>query len=156
MIEVSVVPEVADRGVKTKVDRAAYLSNLLKLRGDSAAWLGPLRDGAKAIAEELEIPSTRDEAWRFTDLAPLLKEEWQRPAADTNPASGLEIAEAKICLTFVNGHYRADLSETTGLPAGAIVSPLTKLTPDQTKQIQTYLGQQPGWTRFSPRSIQPA
>jgi Fe-S cluster assembly protein SufD len=144
MIEFSVVPEVADRGVKTKVDRAAYLSNLLKLRGDSAAWLAPLRDGAKAIVEELEIPSTRDEAWRFTDLAPLIAGEWQRAAADTKPVSGLVIPEAKICLTFVNGHYRSDLSETTGLPAGAIVSPLSQLTAAQTAQLQTHLGQQPG------------
>jgi Fe-S cluster assembly protein SufD len=144
MIDISVVPEVADRGVKTKVDRAAYLSNLLKLRGDSAAWLVPLRDGAKAIVEELEIPSTREEAWRFTDLAPILTETWQRVAADTASVEVLAIPEATVRLTFVNGHYRSDLSETTGLPAGAIVSPLSKLTADQSARLQTYLGQQPG------------
>lgn len=144
MIDISVVPETADRGVKTKVDRAAYLADLLKLRGESAAWLLPLRDRAKAIVEELEIPSTRDEAWRFTDLSPLLAETWQAAKADAAAVPSLDIPEANIHLTFVNGYYRADLSAISGLPEDAIVAPLSALTPEQTTKIQTYLGQQPG------------
>ena len=58
---------------------------MLNLRQDldpTASWLQTIRDRATAIVQELAIPSTRDEDWRFTDLAGLLKVNFQ--AIDQN------------------------------------------------------------------------
>src|SRR6185503_10686930 len=43
-------------------------------RGDSdPAWLEKLRLDAAARFEQLEFPTTRDEEWKYTNVAPLLK-----------------------------------------------------------------------------------
>jgi Fe-S cluster assembly protein SufD len=117
------VPDVANARVSTKVDRAQYLADLLQLR--SALVLEPLqdlRDRATARVQELAIPSTRDEEWRFTDLSPLLPLKFQAPSpiapnllvelSQNLPA----IREAQHCLVFVNGLYQPQISSPTAQP----------------------------------------
>jgi len=73
---------------------------------------GPLREIRRAGWARFEahgIPTTREEAWRFTNLAPLA----QRSFALGRPSkNGIRSAKGGIApgLVFVDGHYRADLS----------------------------------------------
>lgn len=109
--------------------RSAYLTNLLNLRQDldpAASWLQTIRDRATATVQELAIPSTREEDWRFTDLAGLLKVNFQ--AVDQSPA--LSFAEIQPFLlpeainsrlVFVNGVYDPALSCVDDLPDGVVV-----------------------------------
>jgi Fe-S cluster assembly protein SufD len=109
--------------------RSAYLTNLLNLRQDldpAANWLQTIRDRATAIVQELAIPSTRDEDWRFTDLAGLLKVNFQA----VEEASDLSFAEIQPFLlpeavnsrlVFVNGIYDPTLSCVDDLPDGVVV-----------------------------------
>ncbi|MEB3294270.1 MAG: Fe-S cluster assembly protein SufD [Synechococcales bacterium] len=146
-IELSIVPEVGNRGSVTKVDRAAYLGNLLKLRRTTdLSWLNTLRDQAYAIAQEMAIPSTRDEDWRFTDLSQLVSFNWQ-PAAIDQPlkaCDSLVVAEAKTRLVFMNGVYQPQRSKVTDLPDGIFVGDLSQLSAPHLEQISTYLGKQAG------------
>ncbi|MBE9032005.1 Fe-S cluster assembly protein SufD [filamentous cyanobacterium LEGE 11480] len=145
--DILVVPEVGGTKANAKIDRTAYLANLLKLRQNSPFdWLTQTRDQAAAIAAELAIPSTRDEAWRFTDLTPMLKHEWQVAASDQalEACDSLVIPEAATRLVFMNGVFQADLSSTKGLPDGAFVGSLGQLNADQTSQVTQHLGRQTG------------
>lgn len=146
-IQVSTVPE-ANPGTTAKVDRAAYLAQLIQQRRDLPATLSAVqavRDQASAIAQELAIPSTRDEEWRFTDMAALLQHTFQAASPTTLRATDLApfaVAEAAHSrLVFVNGVYAPELSDTTALPDGIVVTDLGQAAPEQ---VTPYLAKQPG------------
>ncbi|HEX5138946.1 MAG TPA: Fe-S cluster assembly protein SufD, partial [Planctomycetota bacterium] len=68
------------------------------------------------------IPTTREEGWRFTDLAPLSKQAFAHGRPSKN---GIASAKGGIApgLVFVDGHYRADLSAP---PKGVEVASLAE------------------------------
>ncbi|MFN2385229.1 MAG: Fe-S cluster assembly protein SufD [Thermoanaerobaculia bacterium] len=89
-------------------------------------WLRALRAGAMARFEELGFPAAGNEAWRYTNPAPIAKTAWRLAppkddalSADQRQSSGAWKLPAGAQLVFVNGQYRADLS--TLPPAGAKV-----------------------------------
>jgi Fe-S cluster assembly protein SufD len=98
--------------------RSDYLEGLLQGReavtDSGSTWLRTLRMRAVERANELSVPTTRDEEWRFTDLSPLYKIPFQ-PVLDTgvlqkSRLDAFTIPEAQTRLVFVDGHYSADLS----------------------------------------------
>ncbi|MGV0028646.1 Fe-S cluster assembly protein SufD [Phormidesmis priestleyi] len=128
-IQVSTLSDTAESTLKARVDRSAYLSTLLNLRSDpELALLNEVRDRATAIVQELAIPSTRDEEWRFTDLSALLKVSFR--AADQSIIGFSEIQSFLLPetinsrLVFVNGFYAPDLSAVDDLPDGVLVGNL--------------------------------
>lgn len=150
MIELSTVSEVGNVGLSNKGDRATYLQTLLHLRvplHESLAGLQVIRDRATARVQELAIPSTRDEAWRFADLSPLLQADLQ--SVDVHPTLGFPHIKPFIVpeavssrLVFVNGVYDPALSAVDGLPDGVLVSNLA--TAAAFKDLSPHLAQQPG------------
>ncbi len=128
-IEVSTPTEPT---LKARVDRAAYLTGLLKLRPELSVELAELqgvRDRAMAIAQELAIPTTRDEEWRFTDLSSLVQIGFALPDRASISFAQIEsfiLPEAvNSRLVFVNGTYAPDLSATDDLPEGVLVTNLS-------------------------------
>jgi Fe-S cluster assembly protein SufD len=151
MIEVSTVPEVGNVGVVSKIDRAAYLAGLLNLRADLPSELAgfqDLRDRASARVNEQAIPTTREEAWRFTDLSSLLSIQFR--SRQDAPNLSFPQLEAFLLtesmnsrLVFVDGIYAPDLSAVDNLPDGVMIGNLvagTELIP----AIQEHLAKQPG------------
>jgi len=132
MIELSTVPEIGNLGIASKVDRATYLTQLLSLRSpltDELSWLQEIRDRATARVQELAIPSTRDEEWRFTDLSSLLELEMKAIVGQPSAIAQSEIepfllTEALIRLVFVDGLYVSELSTIVNLPADVFVGDL--------------------------------
>jgi len=47
----------------------------------AAPWIQALRDAAFQRFAELGFPTTRDEEWRFTNVAPIARTEWRRSLA---------------------------------------------------------------------------
>jgi Fe-S cluster assembly protein SufD len=85
------------------------------------------RAGREAFERE-GLPTTRQEDWRFTSLAPLAAHAFGRgdPAAAVTAAE-LERAAGKPFgprLVFVNGRFRAELSTAHGFPADVHASSL--------------------------------
>jgi len=153
MIEVSTVPEVGNLGIATKVDRATYLNELVGLRSpltDHLNWLQEIRDRATARVQELAIPSTRDEEWRFTDLSALLEIELkaiagQPSAIEQTAISPFLLPEAPIRLVFVDGLYEPTLSVITNLPPNVFVGDLaTASNAGLSEAIGSSLATQPG------------
>ena len=153
MIDVSTLSDLGNVGVSPKVDRATYLTHLLSLRSpltNDLNWLQDVRDRATARVQELAIPSTRDEEWRFTDLSSLLAIELKAiagPPSTIEPAAiaPFMLPEAPIRLVFVDGVYVPELSTTTNLPANVFVGDLTAANQAGLQdQISTHLATQPG------------
>jgi len=125
-----------------------FLSHLLDLRQDlqvqkldaeATSWWQELRDRAAAQIQAQSLPTTRQEEWRFTDLAPLKQARFQ-PAVQA-PAEEIP-ALAPLRLVFVNGAFAE--STVTELPAGVFVGSLSRLPAAYQTQLKAYLAQQPG------------
>ncbi|HSC71047.1 MAG TPA: Fe-S cluster assembly protein SufD, partial [Candidatus Methylomirabilis sp.] len=96
------------------------------------AWLQPIRRAAIARFTELGFPTTKDEDWRFTSVAPIARTVFAEPGdGQADPAlsalepfafSGLEGSR----LVFVNGRYSTALSSVGALPPGVKVGSLAQ------------------------------
>ena len=101
-----------------------------------ASWLQRLRENAMARFEELGFPTTKDEEWKYTNVAPIFRAGFtpsleETPHADIDFAS-FAIAETKDSqLVFVNGGLRDDLSSLTALPAEIVVLELSQAIADE-------------------------
>ncbi len=148
-IEVSTLSEVGGTSVSPRVDRTAYLAQLLSLRSQltpSPSWLSEIRENASERVQELAIPSTRDEDWRFTDLADLLKFDWKTPQDSPALAVPLQVPEAQRSLVFVNGQFAPQFSAIATDPGSLWVGNLaTALAyPELADRLQRHLAKQLG------------
>ncbi|WP_088243027.1 Fe-S cluster assembly protein SufD [Calothrix rhizosoleniae] len=129
------------------LDRDSYLNGLLAKvsSNQTEGWLQEVKERAADWVRHSVIPNTREEEWRFTDLSSLRQVEFQVEAQ--YPVSGDHIPtlpEANNRLVFVNGVYAPELSATTDLPPGVVVSNLADLPDTYTEKVQQYLSQSEG------------
>jgi Fe-S cluster assembly protein SufD len=135
-------------------DRTTFLTDLLRQRPslqlatDAQGWLQTLRDQATNIVHELKVPSTREEEWRFTDLAQLSQTEFVNSDSakvslqDIEPHLLTEAAQSR--LVFVNGVYAPDLSAVQGLPDGLVVGHLGQVSEGTiAEKLPNYFAKQP-------------
>jgi Fe-S cluster assembly protein SufD len=123
-----------------------YIDALLKgydaPRG-GISWLNERRAHALERANALSVPTTRDEEWRFTDLSPLTRLPFRQAAGAARPGMAdvarFAVPEAAIRLTFVDGMYAPELSATTGLARGVVVSPLAAALEAHAAVIEPHL-----------------
>ena len=112
-------------------------------RVSAPAWLAALRaKGAERFAAT-GYPTSKDEDWRFTPVAPIARAAFAPSATATVTAAALApfiFGQAEWPrLVFVNGRYDASLSTTGSLPAGMTVSSLAEaLASDPT--LERHLG----------------
>lgn len=107
-------------------------------------WLKTLRSRALERANALKLPSTHDEAWRFTPLAALSSQSFQ-PLRNPTPLQPQDIAhlaitEATTQLVFVDGVYAPQLSSTS-TQAAWVMGNLAGLTAAQMDKLEAHLGQ---------------
>jgi Fe-S cluster assembly protein SufD len=148
-LQVITNPEPGDGEVKVGVDRTTYLSTLLSQRQPLAyphAALQALRDRAALIAHELMIPTTRDESWRFTNLAPLVETAFQPvcqpPALSATAIEPFCLPEATIRLVMVDGVLVPELC--VGLVVGDRLTAADLTSIADSQGILSYLAQQSG------------
>jgi len=111
--------------LKEKADALAALFPAFEasLNGAKGGWVHALRTGALQRFNEQGIPTTRNEEWKYTNVAPLAKRtvklapQASVSADDLKPYRVPELDAA--LLVFVNGRYDAGLSKVSGLPEGA-------------------------------------
>ncbi|MGB7926015.1 MAG: Fe-S cluster assembly protein SufD [Pyrinomonadaceae bacterium] len=120
--------------------------------GESAAWVKRLRESAFARFEQLGFPTTDEEEWKYTNVAPIAKAEFapamarSEGALITTTASQLEpfvYEEARRSqLVFVNGIYQAELSSLDALPEGVVVMKMADALCDgeQSEVVREHLG----------------
>jgi Fe-S cluster assembly protein SufD len=82
------------------------------------AW-EPLRRAAEARLETLDLPTTRDEDWKYTDLKALRERTFIPGVALAGDIQEHILPEARgTRMVFVNGHFAPHLSCTSALPPG--------------------------------------
>jgi Fe-S cluster assembly protein SufD len=126
--------------------RHPYIEALLKgheLPQSPLAWLDARRSAALERANALTVPTTRDEDWRFTDISPLTRLQFQSaagvPQLALSELSPYVIREAGARLVFVDGLFAPKLSDVEGLPAGVQVSSLAESLKHHSAQIEPHL-----------------
>jgi Fe-S cluster assembly protein SufD len=84
-------------------------------QGAGPPWLKTIREAARASARQTGFPNTRQEEWRFTNMAGLLELPLHAAAQNGRPVSARDLEPFRAgsrgaCLVFVDGAFRADLS----------------------------------------------
>jgi Fe-S cluster assembly protein SufD len=106
--------------------------------------LASLREDALHRFLDLGFPTTRDEEWRYTTVAPIVEQVFTLPEA--SPASTrVDLAPFVLAgdfaaqLVFVNGQYAPALSEMRDLPAGVVVESLASALASRPDDVEPYL-----------------
>jgi len=103
-----------------------------------------LRKDAFSHYKSMEFPSTRAEDWKYTDLTPLLKQNFSYPVKQPDIRStdiyGYEIPGlTENTLVFINGHFFESLSTIQKSSNKIIISPLQQLLQNGNRFIHTHL-----------------
>jgi Fe-S cluster assembly protein SufD len=110
--------------------RAAYETMQAEDRGALPAWVLRLRESALERFEQIGLPTTDVEDWKYTNVAPIAKGGFVPVATDSQSELSAEAVaefiapEASSRLVFVNGVYRAEFSSVEKLPVGVVVANL--------------------------------
>lgn len=102
-------------------ERTSSWFEQFKAQKSRAPWTDRLRKSAFERFSTLGFPATRDEDWRFTNVAPIARTQFEyAPAATADPQS-LTPFTGGIRLIFVNGRFQAPASTLPeGLAAGIL------------------------------------
>jgi Fe-S cluster assembly protein SufD len=112
---------------------------------DGPEWLEPLRRAAAARFAAVGFPTTRDEEWRFTPLAPIAQRTW-RPG----PGAPAKVTAEQLLpfvfghpewttLVFVDGVYSKALSRVSVLPSGMRAGSLAEALQGNGKLLPDHL-----------------
>ncbi|HEY0546235.1 MAG TPA: Fe-S cluster assembly protein SufD [Pyrinomonadaceae bacterium] len=123
---------------QTVTEQGAYSAAFRKFQeqaGTDASWLKRLRESAFDNFEQRGFPTTDEEEWKYTNLAPLVKAQFEtmferQAVQDVSAQARLEEftyeESRRSQLVFVNGVYRAELSALDALPEGFVVTDLAE------------------------------
>jgi Fe-S cluster assembly protein SufD len=96
-------------------------------------WLNDLRRAGMESFSELGFPTVKQEAWKYTNVQPMvalpfgLANGEPRKVSATDIASKAFVEDGAPCLVFVNGVYTPALSSIQGLPPGVRLANLPAL-----------------------------
>ena len=110
------------------------------------AWLEARRAAGLARFREVGFPTTRQEAWRFTDVGPIAGATFAAPPEASLTPGGISPytfgADEGVRLVFVNGRYAPALAHLPGLPVGVTLLPLGEALarPEAAALLERHLG----------------
>src|SRR5262245_18353669 len=117
--------------------------------GREPAWLANLREKAGEAFESLDFPTTRVEEWKYTNVAPILKVQYQESfdhnqnglkklaAGDIEPYTFAESCESR--LVFINGSFSQKLSTVAAAGSGGVVSDLAEIPNEHANVARDHL-----------------
>lgn len=132
-------------------EKSGFLSAVELLKraraGRDPDWLEKLRQEAGARFEALALPTTQDEEWKYTNIAPLLKLSLQHSLdldlshIGPDRIDAFKFSEAgESVLVFVNGRYAEELSNLSSVPAGVIAANLGQISSREANLLRDHLG----------------
>ncbi len=127
------------------------LSNLELQRHDGdPAWLVEARLAALAWVGEHGFPTRKDEDWKYTGLESILAVPFEAATVGSGRWVSADLIDAVAVdlggprLVFVNGHFAAELSRLTALPAGAEVTNLAAVLAAGPQRLEPFFSHEPG------------
>jgi Fe-S cluster assembly protein SufD len=130
------------------VDRfVAAFERSLASPTNEPGWLSAARRRALARFVDRGFPTTRDEEWKFTSVAPIVETGFELPAGapaiSANRLSGVTLAgEAAAEIVFVNGHFVGALSRLDGVPDGLSVETIRTVLSMSPNRLEDVLSRQ--------------
>ena len=120
----------------------------ISANGSAAApdWARSMRLSAITRFETLGFPTTKNEDWHFTSVAPIAEREFDLLAPPKHGVKAAQLAPFTFgavdwhTLVFVNGRYDAGLSRAAGLPDGVTLVPLKEAYETLPLLVEQYLG----------------
>jgi Fe-S cluster assembly protein SufD len=111
--------------------------------GSQHAWLGDLRRSAIEDFARSGFPTTRDEAWKYTNLSRLVQLRHRlapprRADVETTQLDAMRVAGADQ-LVFINGYYDEILSRRAPASSGVFVVPIAHALDSHAEQLRSYL-----------------
>jgi len=114
------------------------------LNGESSKPVHKIRKEALERFSQLNFPTAHDEDWRFTNISPLLKYNFE-------PAAKIELKLQQVkkylfdktkgnVLVFVNGHFAQELSHLVKSSGGITVGSLAGQLKDNSPVVNQHLG----------------
>lgn len=110
-------------------------------RSASATWVERLRESAFDRFDLLGLPTTSEEDWKYTNVAPLAKLNFL-PAVPVDTSISAETSlpleaftyqeSRRSQLVFINGVYHSDLSNLDTLPDGVVALDIAEALADET------------------------
>jgi Fe-S cluster assembly protein SufD len=98
-----------------------------RLPGQRLAWVQALREGAAERFRAAGFPTRRVEAWKYTDLRPVVDAAFDEALTILGDDEGLPAPHAERRAVFVDGRFRAELSQLDG--AGFAIGSLAEELP---------------------------
>jgi Fe-S cluster assembly protein SufD len=138
--------------IAVKEQQEIYFKNFAEFEKRRAvkepAWLRKIRKTAFDQFADLGFPTTHDEEWKYTSVAPLARIQF-RPAADYLAPKGArqssELLQSSpadaIALCFYAGQFVEELTPTGSLPAGVKVTSLAKAIAEGSPLLEKYFAQ---------------
>ncbi len=131
---------------ETAVSRFLQLADTVAQ--EAPPWFRNLRGEARKSFERLGFPSRKDEAWRYTNIDPILTTPFvlaprapQKTARERLEGS-LFVKLGGPRLVFVNGHLDEALSDLTVLPEGVRFASLARALKENWAILEAHLGRQ--------------
>lgn len=123
---------------------SAYKQLAQAREGRDPAWLANLREKAGEAFESLDFPTTHNEEWKYTNVAPILKVSYRelnglkrRAARDIEAFTFAESRDSQ--LVFVNGSFSRELSNLAALLDGCVVSNLAEIPNEHANVAREHL-----------------
>jgi len=127
-------------------EKQTYLAAIEQLkRVDVPDWLRAMRDAGAAKFGELSFPTRKDEDWRFTNIAPLVRSNFEAITAPTESVDSAAIQSFTIAdanwaeLVFVDGFFAPNLSRIPE-QRGLTVQPISEAITYAGADLQQHLG----------------
>ncbi len=134
--------------IETREGKDVYLTEFAEFEKSVLAgqsWLLPTRRKAIKLFGELGFPNTRQEEWRFTNVAPIARTAFRLAAPGRNGLTVAEISNYTFgeadCpqLVFVNGRFSGPLSTLKSIPKGVRISSLASALESDRELVETHL-----------------
>jgi Fe-S cluster assembly protein SufD len=123
-------------------DFAAFTANGAKA---GPAWLPPLRHSAIERFSALGFPTTKNEDWHFTSVAPIAEREFQRAPVAARKVEASDLAPFNFghpdwtTMVFVDGRFNAALSSVAPFPKGLSVMDLQRAWHEDGALMESHL-----------------
>lgn len=118
------------------------------LPGVYVPWLRDLREEAFADFLDKGFPSTRQEDWKYTSVAPIEKSRFVFPSGAADICTdlgcvGTQALPGARLMVFVDGRHAPELSRLGRLPAGVTVSSMSALLEREPERLREALAMPP-------------
>ncbi len=126
-----------------------YISNFAaferKLNGGSKTFLHEIRKAAMQDLTELNFPTQHNEDWKYTDISPIVNNDFVPALILVRPKLKSTDIEKYIfknfechIIVFINGIFSEELSEIKELPRGALIGSLKKLYKEKPQLVDLH------------------